>query len=276
VQAVALVGVYICLGMTSPDNRLRNNVKDKLARGETVYSMTVRLVRGVEIAGIARAAGFDSIYIDLEHSGFSLETVGQISIASLGIGIAPFVRVPSPDRHFITRVLDAGALGIIVPDLHSADEARAVVRAAKYRPIGDRSLPGVMSQLTYRSMTAADACNDLNDATMVIAMIESQAGLAEVNAIAAVQGIDILLVGANDLCSANGVPGQFDHELVQSAFGQVHDACQIHHKTLGIGGLASRPDLVKKYVALGGRYVSLGADLSLLVAAATQKRKEVS
>jgi len=262
--------------MALPDGRLRNNVKDKLTRGETVYSMTVRLVRGVEIAGIARAAGFDSIYIDLEHCGFSLETVGQISIASLGIGIAPFVRVPSPDGHFITRVLDAGALGIIVPDLHSADDARAVVRAVKYRPVGDRSLPGVMSQLTYRSVPTGDACQELNEATMVVAMIESTRGLAQADAIAAVPGIDILLVGANDLCSANGVAGQFDHELVQSAFHQVHQACQAHKKTLGVGGLASRPDLVKKYVALGGRYVSLGADLSLLLAAATQKRKEVS
>jgi len=256
--------------------RLANPVKEKIARDEVVYSMTVRLVRGAEIAAIASTAGFDSIYIDLEHSALSLETVGQISIASLAIGIAPFVRVPRVDPHFIARVLDTGALGVIVPNLRSAEDAAAVVRSAKYRPQGARSLPGVMPQLSYRSLPLTEACEQLNDATMIVAMIESQAGLAAVNRIAAVPGIDILLVGANDLCSEQGVPGQFDHEVVHDAYRRALDACQAHHKVLGVGGLASRPDLIKKYVALGARYVSLGADLSMLVAAATQKRKEMT
>ncbi len=252
-----------------------NPVKSKIARGETVYSLTVRLVRGVEIAAIARSAGFDAIYIDLEHSGISVETAGQICIAALGMGVAPFVRVPGVDRHLITRVLDAGAIGIIVPDLHTAADAKRAVDAVKYRPMGQRSLPGVTSQLNYRALPAETACAQLNEATMIIAMIESAEGLEAAAEIAAVPGIDILLVGANDMCSAHGVPGQFDHPIVEAAYTRTLAACEAHGKTLGVGGLASRPDLMKKYVALGGRYVSLGADLSLLVAAATQKRKEV-
>jgi 4-hydroxy-2-oxoheptanedioate aldolase len=90
---------------------LRNNVKEKLARGEVVASMTVRLVRGIEIARIARTAGFDMLYIDLEHSSFSIETTSQICIAALEAGIAPFVRVPANTPEYISRVLDGGALG---------------------------------------------------------------------------------------------------------------------------------------------------------------------
>lgn len=261
--------------MKQSTERLRNIVKEKIALDEPAYSMTVRLVRGVEIAAIARGAEFDAIYIDLEHSAFSLETVGQISIASLGMGVAPFVRVPGVDPHLITRVLDAGAIGIIVPDLHSADDARTVVNAVKYRPEGERSLPGVTPQLSFRGLSHADTCRQINDATMIVAMIESPAGLVAVNEIAAVPGIDILLVGANDLCSANGVAGQFDHPLVEEAYTRTWAACRAHGKTLGVGGLASRPDLIRKYVALGGRYVSLGADLSMLAAAASQRRKEM-
>ena len=262
--------------MAQADGEGINLVKDKIARGEAVYSLTVRLVRGVEIAAIARSAGFDAIYIDLEHSGISIETAGQICIASHGMGVTPFVRVPGIDPYFITRVLDAGALGIIVPDLHSAEDAMKVVQAVKYRPMGERSLPGVTSQLHYRALPMSVACETLNDATMIIAMIESAAGLAAVEEIAAVPGIDILLVGANDLCSDHGVPGQFDHEIVERAYARTQAACEANGKTMGVGGLASRPDLMKKYVALGGRYVSLGADLSMLVAAATQKRKDVA
>ena len=119
---------------------LRNHAKDKLARGEVVSSMTVRLVRGIEIARIAKTAGFDSLYVDMEHSSFSLETTSQICMAALEIGITPFVRVPGPDD--VQRILDAGALGIIAPHVQSADDARTYVRAAKYPPLGERSNAG--------------------------------------------------------------------------------------------------------------------------------------
>jgi 4-hydroxy-2-oxoheptanedioate aldolase len=261
--------------MASPDGRLRNNVKDKLARDEPVYSIAVRLVRSIEIASIARTAGFDSIYIDLEHSSLSRDTAGQICMACLGLGIAPFVRVPSADPHVIAQVLDSGALGIIAPHVQSAENARAIVRAAKYPPLGQRSLAGMLPQLHYRALPAAEANHQLNDATMVIAMIESPEGLAAVDEIAAVAGVDILFIGTNDLCSSLGISGQYDHDLVQDAYRRTLEACRRHNKVLGVGGLASRPDLIRKYVALGARYVSAGTDLSLLVGAAVQKRKDL-
>lgn len=251
-----------------------NGLKAKLARGETAYSMTVRLVRGVEIAAIAKSAGFDSLYIDLEHSGLSVDTAGQISIAAMGMGLTPLVRVPGVDAALITQVLDAGALGIIVPDLHSAKAAQEAVNAVKYRPMGERSYPGVTPHLTYSPVSSAKAGELLNEATIIVAMIESAAGLAAVEDIAAVDGIDILLVGANDLCAEHGVPGQFEHPIVETAYRRTLAACRAHNKVMGVGGLASRPDLTRKYIEMGGQYVSLGADLSMLVSAATQKRKD--
>src|SRR5579863_8443113 len=101
---------------------LHNHVKDKLARDEVVASMTVRLVGGIEIARIARTAGFDSLYVDMEHSSFSLETTGQICMAALEVGITPFVRVPGVAA--VSRVLDSGALGVIAPHVRSGVEAR--------------------------------------------------------------------------------------------------------------------------------------------------------
>jgi 2-keto-3-deoxy-L-rhamnonate aldolase RhmA len=262
--------------MCSPNKRLQNNVKEKLARDEPVYSMSVRLVRSVEIASIAYTAGFDSLYVDLEHNGFSLDAVGQICLACLGLGIAPFVRVPSTDPHFVGRVLDSGALGIIAPHLRSAEDAKALVRATKYPPHGERSLAGMLPQLHYRALPAAEATQQLNDATMVVAMIESPEGLAAVDDIAAVPGVDILFIGTNDLCSSLGISGQLDHELVRDAYRRALDACRMHNKVLGVGGLASKPELIRKYIALGARYVSAGTDLSFLIGAAIEKRKQVA
>src|ERR1700730_14014146 len=150
---------------------LRNNVKEKLKRDEVVASMTVRLIRTVEIARIARTAGFDTLYVDIEHSSFSLETCGQICMAALEAGIAPFVRVPANTPDYISRVLDRGALGVIAPHIRSADEAKAVVRAAKFPPLGERSNAGGLPHLHFRSFSAAGACAAPNRHPEVVAHV---------------------------------------------------------------------------------------------------------
>jgi 2-keto-3-deoxy-L-rhamnonate aldolase RhmA len=255
---------------------LRNQVKDKLARGEVVSSMTVRLVRGVEIARIARSAGFDSLYVDMEHCSFSLETTGQICIAALAEGITPFVRVPANTPDYITRALDGGAMGVIAPHVRSAAQAREVVRAAKFQPLGERSANGSLPHLQYRNFPSADGNRAMNDATMVIVMMEAVDALDKVEEIAAVEGVDMLLIGTNDLTAEWGVPGQYDDPRVAAAYERTLAACSKHGKHVGVGGLATRPDLVERYVKAGARYVSTGTDLGFLVAACAAKAKAVA
>ena len=254
---------------------LRNPVKDKLARGEVVASMTVRLVRNVEIASIARTAGFDTLYIDVEHSSFSLETTGQICIAALAVGIAPFVRVPSIRPEHVSRVLDGGALGVIAPHVRSAEEARAVVRAAKYAPLGERSAAGTLPHLQYRAFPQTEANKALNDATMVIVQCESAEFLDRADEIMGVDGVDMALIGTNDLLADWGLTGQYEHPRVREAYAHVIAAAQPHGKHVGVGGLATRPDLAAAFVRLGARYVSTGTDLAFLQAACAAKAKEV-
>jgi 2-keto-3-deoxy-L-rhamnonate aldolase RhmA len=252
---------------------LRNHVKDKLARGEVVSSMTVRLIRGVEIARIAKTAGFDSLYVDMEHSSFSLETISQICIAALEAGITPLVRVPGVAD--VQRILDAGALGIIAPHVQSAAAARDYVRAAKYPPRGDRSNAGPLPHLQYRSFPTAEAYAALNAATMVIVQFESAEAIARADEIMAVDGVDMVLIGTNDLLADFGLPGQYDHPRVREAYTKTLAACRTHGKHLAVGGFASRPDLAADYVRLGARYVSTGTDLGFLLAACAAKAKEV-
>ncbi len=254
---------------------LRNGVKDKLARNEVVLSMTVKLVRTVEIAGIARTAGFDSIYIDVEHSSFSLDTTGQICMASLAVGITPFVRVPSIAPDFISRVLDGGALGVIAPHIQSPQDAARVVRAAKFPPLGDRSFTGSLPHFQFRTFPTTEMFEALNEATMVIVMIESAEALAAVDEIAAVDGVDMLFIGTNDLCSSLGIPGQLDHDSIRDAYARTIEACRRYGKHLGVGGLSAHPKLAGEFIKLGGRYVSTGTDLSFLLSAATARAKQM-
>ena len=254
---------------------MRNPVKEKLARGELVASMTVRLVPGVEIVRIAKTAGFDSIYIDLEHSAFSIETTSQISIMALEAGIPAFVRVPANTPEYISRVLDGGALGVIAPGVRSAEEARAVVAAAKYPPLGSRGLAPGLPHLEYRSVPQSEALPAMNQATMVIVQFESAASLAAMEEIVAVEGVDMVMIGTNDLLADLGLAGQYDHSKVHEAYERTISACRKRGKHVGVGGLGTRPDLVEKFVRLGARYVSTGTDLAFLVAECARRAKQV-
>jgi 2-keto-3-deoxy-L-rhamnonate aldolase RhmA len=254
---------------------LRNNVKEKLARGEVVASMTVRLSRSIEIARIAKTAGFDMLYIDLEHSPLTMDATGQICMACLDIGIMAAVRVPANTPDYISRILDAGALGVIAPHVRTAAEAREVVRAAKLPPQGERSNTGIFPHLQYRAFPADETGKAINDATMVIVQFESADCLECADEIVAVEGVDIVLVGLNDMLGDMGLAGQYDHPKVREIYQTVIDACRRHGKHCGVGGLASRPDLMAEYVRMGARYVSTGTDLAFLLGAATTRAKQI-
>lgn len=246
-----------------------NLMKTKMEAGGLAVGMIVRLMRNVEVAAIAKSAGFDCLYIDLEHCSFSLETVSQICMTATGLGITPVVRVPGHDTAMISRTLEAGAQGVIIPHLDTADQARAVVDAARFPPTGSRSLLGPNPHTLFRVGPAAETMQAMNDAVLVTGMIESITAIENADEIAAVPGLDMLLVGTNDLCNSLGIPGQLDHPSVREAYATVAAACKKHGKHLGVGGLNSRPDVAKEMIAMGGRYISAGSDTGFLMSAAT-------
>ena len=254
---------------------VRNAIKEKLARNEVVASISIRLTRGVEIAQLAKTAGFDMIYIDLEHSTMTLEATGQICLAALGLGLVPMVRVPANTPEYIQRVLDGGALGLIAPGIGSAAEAREVVKAAKYPPLGERGTGGALPHLEYRSFPTAEANAAVNDAIMVIVQFESAEAIEQAEEIAAVEGVDMVLIGVNDMLASMGLAGQYEHAKVREAYARTIAACRKHGKHVGVGGLSTRPKLVADFIAMGARLVSTGTDIQFLLAAMTEKAKQV-
>jgi 2-keto-3-deoxy-L-rhamnonate aldolase RhmA len=250
--------------------RIANPAKDRLTRGELAIGMGVRGLRGVEVARVMKTAGYDFLFIDLEHGATSVETAFQISVAALDAGIAPLVRVPHGELAMGTRCLDAGGLGLVIPHVDSADEARAMVDAFKFAPLGRRSIGGAYPQFGFASVPAAEVVSGLNDATLVVAMIETPRAVQNAEHIAAVPGIDVLLMGTNDLCLEMGIPGKLEDERVVSAIDTVVAACRKHGKWPGLGGVYGR-ELMKRYVGRGMRFVLAGNDISLLLAAAQEQ-----
>ena len=245
-----------------------NAAKDRLATGKLALGVILRQARTVDIAPVMKACGYDWLFLDLEHNSMDLDTAVQISVAALGCGIAPIVRVPAHQLWMATRVLDGGALGIVMPHVDTPEEAQAIAAALRYPPQGHRSVAGGLPHLRYERHPLADTCAAINEATMVIVMLETPRAIENAEAIAAVPGIDSLLVGTNDLAMELGIPGAYGDERVAAAYQSVVDACRKHGKHAGVGGIADHA-LIKRYVDMGVRLVLPGSDLAFLQSAAS-------
>lgn len=218
------------------------------------------------IAHIAASCGYQWLFLDLEHGATSLQTASEICTAALSAGIVPFVRVPENASAWIGRALDGGAVGVVVPHIESASDARLAVAAARYPPAGERSLSGLLPQFGYRALPASEQMQKGNALTFLVGIIETKAAVAAIDEIAAVPGMDALQVGTSDLSVSLGVPGELGHPLVQDAVKRTIQACRREHKTPIVGG-AYRPEWLQLYVGMGIRMLLAGNDLSLFIAA---------
>jgi 2-keto-3-deoxy-L-rhamnonate aldolase RhmA len=251
-----------------------NPVMDRMQAGEPALGMTVRMGHSGDIVRIAKATGHDFIFIDVQHSLFNLETVGHMAQIALSCGIAPMVRVRSVDDPNVSLYLDNGVTGIIFPDVNTAAEAQRGVDAAKFAPLGKRSVCGGYPHFDYRPVPLTQSVPALNAAAMVVCMIETLEGLNNVEAIAAVKGVDVIHVGSNDLLVNMGKPGQFDDLEIIAAQERAIAAARAHGKFAGIGG---NRDIERQVAAIkkGCLYVTTQTDIGFLAAAAGQWTKGV-
>lgn len=248
-----------------------NRTKALLQRGGVAASFSVSRLRGADTPGIAHACGFPWLFIDQEHNPISLDDAADMCAAALAVGITPIVRVPGHEHHHASRALDGGAQGIVVPHIDTVEEARAVVRSCMYPPAGNRSLTGALPHLGFNPPTSlGESMAAMNAQTLVIVMVETEAALANVNAIAAVDGVDVLMVGSNDLAADMGIPGDFRHPRMRDAYRRVVDACRAAGKFAGMGGIYDEA-LMRDYVEAGVRFLLGGADIAFMMAAAKQR-----
>jgi 2-keto-3-deoxy-L-rhamnonate aldolase RhmA len=252
----------------SSQTRLTNSVKEKLRAGQPALGISVRMVRSADIARIARASGHDFLFIDTQHAIFDLETVLHIAQTAMAIGIAPLVRVRSVDDPDVSLLLDNGITGIVFPDVSNADQARRAVAAVRFPPVGRRSVSGGYVHFDYRAVPVAEAVAEIEGQTLLVCMIETVEGLANVEEIAAVPGIDVLHVGTNDLLVTMGRPGQFDHPDVVAAQDRVIAAARANGIHAGCGG---NRDTTRQAAAVrrGALFLTTQSDIALLSSAAS-------
>jgi 4-hydroxy-2-oxoheptanedioate aldolase len=252
-----------------PNHALRQLRAGKLAIGLGVHS-----ARTVGIAQMAKTAGFDWLFIDCEHSAMDLDTAAQLSLAALPVGVTPVVRVAGLEHWHASRILDNGAQGVVFPHIDTLEQAKKAADACRFPAIGKRSMGGALAQVDYQSLPVGEVARLVSEQTLVVAMIESPAGVANAEAIAAVPGVDALLIGTNDLCFEMGIPGQFNDPRVAEAYKKLIAACRKHGKFPGMGGLYT-PELLERHIGMGVQLVLCGSDFSLLMQAGTARAQLV-
>jgi len=240
----------------------------RLAGGERLTGLAACVMRTVEIVTLTRSCGFDWLLIDTEHTPIGIAEAGTLATAAQAAGFPALVRVGGPDHPDLARVLDCGAEGVVVSHVDSAAQARRVVELCRFAPAGKRSLPSPLARFGFRMPPAVEMMRATEEATLVIPMIESAAGLAEAEAIAAVPGLDAIMVGTNDLAADLGLPGQLEHPAVRDAFARIAGAARANGLAFAVIGVPE-PLLGPLGFELSATMVVATNDVNLLLDAGT-------
>lgn len=240
-------------------------MKASLKRGEVLIGTFVLEFGGSAIATLLASAGADFIIADLEHSSFSIETMGRIIRDARGANLPCIVRVPALERHFVSRILDAGATGVMIPRVESCDDLEKIREWTKYAPEGDRGVAFGIGHTDYGDFTKLDTreyVRRANEEILSIGQIETVKAVENLEDILATGGLDVVFIGPYDLSTSMGISGEFDHPLLLDAIKRIIALAQMHNVPLGCyvndfkGG--------EQWLKLGVQLIACGNDAFLL------------
>ena len=238
-----------------------NRVKQRLAKGELCRGGWMQIGHPA-VAEIMVHAGFDWIAIDEEHGMINFETGMNIFNAMRDTDTVPMVRVRENDNLVIRGWLDAGAQGIIVPMVNTAQQAEAAVQSAKYPPLGKRGF--AFCRANHYGAEFDTYVQEANDDIVLIAQIEHIEAIHNIDAILEVKGIDGAFIGHYDLSGSMGLAGQTSHPDVLAAIQTMLEACQHHNKAAGMHVVPVDPDLIAKFANQGFTFIALSMDCMML------------
>ena len=209
------------------ENALKRAIRDdRVAIGTTLGSFAER-----DTPKLLEYAGFDWVLLDMEHSGWSIDTVANLIAWFKATPITVIVRPPDNLPHELAGIMDAGAMGVQVAHVDTGAEAKAVVDAVMYPPLGRRGVGLHAAHTDFSRPNAPEYMEWRNAQTSIVADVESIEGLENIDEILAIEGIDVVHFGQNDLSAALGVPEQFEHPTYKAALHRVAEACRRHGKT---------------------------------------------
>jgi 2-dehydro-3-deoxyglucarate aldolase/4-hydroxy-2-oxoheptanedioate aldolase len=237
----------------------QNTVKRKLAHGEISVGTMMLEFNTTGIARLASQAGAEFAVFDMEHTGWSMETVRMLMATARMAEMIPLVRPPATQYDYISRILDMGAMGVVVPFVNTPEQAKFIVQSVKYPPVGRRGTAFGCHHDDYTSGDILEKMRSSNEETLVVCQIETVEGVENVEKIAAVEGVDALWIGQFDLTASLGVPGQVKHAEFLRVSDRILKACQNADKAAGFGSLYL--DDIRQAKAEGFRFLVYTADL---------------
>jgi 2-dehydro-3-deoxyglucarate aldolase/4-hydroxy-2-oxoheptanedioate aldolase len=247
---------------TSPRARLR--------AGNVLFGSEINRLRSPDVARVYAAAGFDFVFIDMEHSAFSLETVADMIENARRFALAPIVRVPQAEYAFIARVLDCGARGIIVPRVNTPRQVREIASWVRYPPRGIRGFADTLAQTDGRPVTPTEFIAAAGRETLVVIQIERREAVENLDAMLSIEGIDVACLGCLDLSVDLGIPGDLNAPAMIEAIEKVVEVAARNQLASGI--ITGDIDLIARWLRRGVRFVSYSSDIPLLQSAASAAR----
>lgn len=248
-------------------------LRKRVSAGERVYGTMIRQARDPGAPAIFAATGYDFVFIDMEHASYNMETVADLIRGAKSAGIAPVIRVPRLETFFISRVLDAGAEGIMVPMISTKEQAEVIVRYSKYPPLGHRGFGTQIGQTDYKPRKAIEFMKEANEHTLIIAQIETREAIENVDDILGVEGIDVGLIGPNDLSISLGIPDQMDSEILTKAIDKVVESAKKKRKVTGVH--IGNMEIVKKWRAKGMTFLAYSTDIGFMYSASKSSLEEL-
>ena len=245
-----------------------NQTRERLTRGETVFGCGLQVYRSTEVPRAFAVAGFDYVFIDMEHGSYNLETAHDLITASVAAGITPIVRVAELAYSLVARLLDCGAQGIILPRVEDPKILEEALSWMRFPPLGKRGYGVNGTMIGYEPRSFPEIIEHQNRNTLSVVQFETVTAMERADELLSLPGFDIAMVGPADLSISLGVPGQFDNPLLISTVEKLIEKCNRHGVVPGIQtrGVA----MAKMWAERGMRFVGAAAEHVLLL----EKAKE--
>ncbi|MDK2799303.1 hypothetical protein DXT63_05145 [Thermoanaerobacteraceae bacterium SP2] len=238
-------------------------IKQAMKNGEALIGIMIEEMTTPNIAKILAACGFKYFIIDCEHGSFNDESVASIISVAKGSGIIPMVRVPEIRKDTISKPLEAGAMGLLIPQIKTVEDVKRVVEEARYAPQGKRGISHTKPHNNYITKSDPEQTKKENDEVMIILQIETKEAIENLDEILSVEGIDAALIGPNDLSQSYGILGQFDNPIILQAFDKVIEVSKKHDIISGVhfGDIKT----LKKWAQKGMRLLMWNTEVGLII-----------
>lgn len=242
-----------------------NKIKQKMKNGEPVYGTMLKEAHNINISDILEMAGFDYFVLDMEHASYDMSTITGILQYARKTEMTSVVRIPRLDYAYVAKALDMGAEGIWVPHVDTVEEAKKLAAFGKYPPEGIRgaAVPPFRQKELQEFKQASDYFKYCNEETLLITQIESREAIGNIEAITAVPGIDVAMMGSQDLSLDMGLAGQLTHPDVKAAVQKVVDACKKNGKASG--NHIANIDELRNWVKQGMTMITYTYETNLII-----------